>query len=216
MGWDQRRTGWQDDRVAEAYDARRFQTPMQRRKHANDASIVLRLLSNAGTNLRVLDAPAGTGRMVPNLVAAGHHVSGVDLSEAMLQRAATPQEAGSGFNGYLAGEIERLPFVDDAFDAAISLRFLFHVRDPKVRAALFAEFRRVAPWLVGHVRSRSNVKHTGRWLRSRVGLSRRYRPAPSVSKLRAELEASGWTLVAAPPVSRLFSDKRIFLAKRST
>lgn len=213
--WTTRRTGWTDDGVAAAYDARRFGSVLGRRKHANDARIVVSLLARVGSGLRVLDAPTGTGRMVGDLVEAGHRVVGVDLSEAMLARGNSPA-ASFEFPGNVAAEIERLPFPDDTFDAAVALRFLFHVRDGEVRHALLTELRRVAPWLVGHERAAENVKHAGRFLRSRIGLRSRYRPAPRRADLTRELESAGWTLVAAPPVSRLFSDKRMFLARRST
>ena len=215
MAWTERREGWTDERVATDYDARRFSGPMQRRKHANDARLVTGLLEQAGKELHVLDAPTGTGRMVGDLLEAGHRVTGIDLSQPMLHQARSATGSDSSrFRGCLAGEIERLPFQDDAFDAVISLRFLFHARDPAVRARLLAEFRRVSPWLIGHVRSRENLKHAGRWLRSQAGLSRRYRPAQGRRELRGELGASGWDLVKCTPVSRIFSDKVLFLAKR--
>lgn len=215
MAWIERREGWTDERVASDYDARRFGGPMQRRKHANDARLVTGLLARAGTHLEILDAPTGTGRMVQDLLAAGHRVTGIDLSEPMLHQAklAASQE-DAGFRGYLSGEIERLPFQNDAFDAVISLRFLFHAKDPAVRAALLTEFHRVSHWLVGHVRSRENLKHAGRWLRSQAGLSRRYRPAQGRRELAEELANSGWELTECSPVSRVFSDKVLFLAKR--
>lgn len=214
MGWSERREGWRDEQVAEAYDARRFRTPLQRAKHNNDARIVGRLLGQVGQGLRVLDAPTGTGRMVPELLAAGHRVVGIDLSTAMLTRAADGAGDG-GFVGHAAGEIERLPFADDAFDAAISLRFLFHAKDRAVRIALYRELARVAPALVGHVRARGTLKHGGRWLRSRVGAARRYRPAPTRAITAAELREAGWELTDYVPVSRAFSDKALFLARRA-
>lgn len=215
MAWTERREGWIDDQVASDYDARRFGGPMQRRKHANDARLVMALLARAGPKLSVLDAPTGTGRMVQDLLAAGHRVAGIDLSGPMLHQAKQAASADdAGFRGYLSGEIERLPFQDGAFDAVISLRFLFHAKDPAVRARLLLEFHRVSHWLVGHVRSRENLKHAGRWLRSQAGLSRRYRPAQGRRELAAELAESGWELTACSPVSRVFSDKVLFLAKR--
>ena len=166
MGWTERRDGWRDEEVAAAYDARRFRTPLQRAKHANDARIVARLLGSVGAGLRVLDAPTGTGRMVPELLAEGHRVVGIDLSTAMLSRAAGG-DAETGFVGHAAGEIERLPFASDAFDAAISLRFLFHARDRAVRSACTAaRSRRARPR--GSRAAAGTLKHGGRWLRSHV------------------------------------------------
>lgn len=208
MSWAERRSDWQDEGVAGEYDARRFRTGMQKRKHANDARIVLRLLERAGSGLRVLDAPFGTGRMRPELVAAGHEVVGLDISRAML--AQSPDASAPRING----ELERLPFADGAFDAAISMRFLFHVREPAMRARILGEFGRTCRWLVGHERERLSLKHRARTLRKRIGLRDRTRPMPSREELSSELAAAGWTMVAWQPVSRLFSDKALYLARR--
>lgn len=212
MSWERRREGWQAQGVAAEYDDHRFRTPLQKRKHANDAAIVLRLLREAGDVRTVLDAPTGTGRMIGDLERAGHRVVGVDLSQAMLAQASAQNGRDAAL---LSAEIERLPFADDAFDAAISLRFLFHVRDEAARGALLRELRRTSRWLVVHERARGSFKHASRYVRSRVGLSKRYRPSPSRDEYEAELDEAGWRLVRTVPVSRLFSDKQFLLAERA-
>jgi SAM-dependent methyltransferase len=110
----------------------------------------------------------------------------------------------------------RLPFPSAAFDAVVSLRFLFHLA-PAERLLALAEMRRVAQGgvVVGEVRYRWTLKHLGRWLRSRVGLARRYRPSAGRGAIRRELAAAGLELVRLSPLSRLFSDKALFLARPS-
>lgn len=211
MGWDERRRGWRAEDVASGYDAQRFEGPLDRAKHRNDARKVLALLREIGPGpLRVLDAPVGTGRMVPDLEAAGHSVTGVDLSPAMLEA------GGRGAGGGAAlGEIERLPFRDDAFDAAISLRFLFHARDAGARERMLTELARVAGALVVHERCRLTWKHRSRELRGRLGARSSPRPAPDLAELRAELARSGWRVERQEFVSRAFSDKVLVLARRA-
>lgn len=211
MGWEERRGGWRAEDVASGYDAQRFSGRLDRAKHRNDARKVLALLRAVGAApLRVLDAPVGTGRMVPDLEAAGHRVTGVDLSPAMLDAGGRGAGAGAAL-----GEIERLPFRDDAFDAAVSLRFLFHARDPDARARMLTELARVAGALVVHERCRLTLKHRSREVRGRLGARKAPRPAPDLENLRAELARSGWRAERHLFVSRAFSDKVLVLARRA-
>ena len=209
MSWDERRAGWRASEVAESYDGQRFTGRLDRVKHANDARRVLGLLALVGpAPLRILDAPVGTGRMLPDLASAGHSVVGVDLSEAMLAAGGARASGGA-----VRGEIERLPFADGAFDAAISLRFLFHARDPEVRRRLLVELRRVAGALVVHERCAETLKHRARRARKAFALARRYRHACTRDEFRAELEAAGWRTERVERVSLLFSDKVLVLAR---
>ena len=74
--------------------------------------------------------------------------------------------------------------------------------------------RRVARvGLVGQVAYRWNAKHLGRWARSRAGLARKYRPSQDRRDIQRELAEAGLELVELVPVSRLFSDKALFLAR---
>jgi SAM-dependent methyltransferase len=208
-----KRDTWRDARVAAEYDERRFGGPFGRRKQRRDEALVRALLGlGAGTGgSRALDLPCGTGRLEPTLAAAGYRVVGVDVSLPMMRagRAAGRQRAA-----LIAASAFRLPFAPGAFAAALSARFLFHLDDRAQRVAVLAELRRVtAGAVVGQVRHRGNWKQLGRWLRSRLGLARRYRPSHSRTEIAAELEAAGLELIELRPVSRLFSDKAFFLAR---
>jgi demethylmenaquinone methyltransferase/2-methoxy-6-polyprenyl-1,4-benzoquinol methylase len=63
---------------------------------------------------RVLDACCGTGDLALAAKAAGGTVTGLDFSEAMLERA----RRKSGAVEWLQGDLLRLPFSDRSFDAA--------------------------------------------------------------------------------------------------
>jgi SAM-dependent methyltransferase len=206
-----KRDAWRDARVAAEYEARRFGTPLRRLKHRHDEELVLALLARAGGAGSVLDLPCGTGRLFPALVADGRRVTGADIALEMLRagRAARPA-AGVAL---LQSDALHLPFRDAAFDAVVSQRFLFHLERPE-RVAVLRELARVARLaVIGQVRLRGNAKHLGRYLRSRVGLAARYRPAGGRAQLLAELSEAGLELVELRPVSRLFSDKALFLAR---
>jgi len=206
-----KRDAWRDERVAAEYEARRFATPLARLKHRRDAALVLALLRATPGVTHVLDCPAGTGRLLPDLRAAGYRAVGADVALEMLRagRALRAERAP-----LVQADASRLPFPSAAFDAVVSLRFLFHLT-PEERRRSLAEMRRVVRGgvVVGEVRYRWTLKHLGRWLRSRVGLPRRYRPSSGRTVLERELRSAGLELVHVRPLSRLFSDKALFLAR---
>src|SRR5262245_4778413 len=211
----EKRDRWRDARVAREYDARRFSGVLGRRKHRRDAACVLALLARAGEVRRVLDLPCGTGRMFAPLAGAGFRVAGADVSREMLGASRARSEARpANLVGSVQSDVLRLPFAPGAFDAVVCLRFLRHVKDPEVRVAMLGEMARVARrGVVGEARYRWSLKHLGRFLRSRVGLTRKYRPSQGRAGLRAELARAGLELVELRPASHLFSDKAFFLAR---
>jgi ubiquinone/menaquinone biosynthesis C-methylase UbiE len=84
---------------------------------------------------RVLDVAAGTGLATRELVARGALVTGIDLSEPMLERARRHVANAT----FLHGRAEELPFEAGTFDAAVSAQ-AFHWFD---RSRALAELVRV-------------------------------------------------------------------------
>ena len=206
-----KRDRWRDARVAGEYEARRFGTPLARWKHRRDEELVLALLARSGPHASVLDLPCGTGRLFPALARAAPLVLGADLALEMMQagRAARPEARVPLFQA----DALRLPLAAQSVDALVSLRFLFHF-EPAERVAMLAEFARVARRaVIVQVRLAASAKHLARGLRARVGLARRFRPAQGRAELTAELAAAGLELVELAPLSRLFSDKALVLAR---
>ncbi|MGE3173015.1 MAG: class I SAM-dependent methyltransferase [Planctomycetota bacterium] len=87
----------------------------------------------------VLDAPCGTGRLLPFLRQREHRVVQADRALAMLQQA---RELGGGTPGALAHALA-LPFADRAVDGVVMFRFLHHLDRQAAKAAV-AEACRVA------------------------------------------------------------------------
>jgi SAM-dependent methyltransferase len=202
---------WRDEHVAAQYEARRFAAPLARWKHRHDVALVCRLLTRVTGAELVLDLPTGTGRLLPGLRAAGKRALGADLALEMLRAG---QGLREGDAPLVQADAAHLPFRDGAVDAVVSLRFLFHLT-PEERRPVYAEMRRVGGVVIGEVRYRWTLKHAGRWLRSRVGLSRRYEPSAGRREIAEELAAAGLELTELWPVSRVFSDKALFLARRA-
>jgi demethylmenaquinone methyltransferase / 2-methoxy-6-polyprenyl-1,4-benzoquinol methylase len=98
------------DRIAPVYDAmnRVMTAGLDRRWRAATASAVVR------PGDRVLDACCGTGDLALACTRAGGHVTGLDFSERMLERA----RRKSGEVEWVQGDALGLPFEDGSFDSA--------------------------------------------------------------------------------------------------
>jgi ubiquinone/menaquinone biosynthesis C-methylase UbiE len=90
------------------------------------------------------DLGCGPGLLVAELVrqAPGLHVTGVDLSDEMLEQASKmARRAGLGARAaFKKGDVRRLPFPDGSLDLAVSTLSLHHWSDP---CAVFDEVARV-------------------------------------------------------------------------
>jgi SAM-dependent methyltransferase len=89
------------------------------------------------TDLRVLDAGAGTGGATRALLKKGARVAAVDLSTSMLTELA--RQTG-GIVPTTIADIRALPMRDSAYDAAIAAYVINHFDDP---AAAITELNRV-------------------------------------------------------------------------
>jgi len=98
------------DRIAPVYDAMNhvMTAGLDRRWRAATAAEAVR------PGDRVLDSCCGTGDLAVACARAGGHVSGLDFSERMLERA----RRKSGEIEWVQGDALELPFEDGSFDAA--------------------------------------------------------------------------------------------------
>ena len=126
---------------AEGYTARRAAGKAWALEHA----VLERMLGDLPPGLRVLDAPFGAGRFIGLYHARNMQVTGLDISQAMLDVAV--REWGSQLDGCRldAGAADALPYVDDSFDLVVSFRFLSGIVDSGTALASMKEFARVSP-----------------------------------------------------------------------
>ena len=93
---------------------------------------------------RVLDLGCGAGTdslVAAQMVGAGGHVTGIDMTAAMLAKArAAAAELGVTNVEFVEGEAERLPFSDASFDVVISNGVIDLIPD---KDAVLAELYRV-------------------------------------------------------------------------
>ncbi len=138
------------DRAAARYDrAERW----ERRLFGADARDLVREAHG-----KILEIAVGTGRNFP-LYPPGARVTGIELSPAMLARAAERAAASGGEIDVRQGDAQQLPFAAESFDTVVCTFALCTI--PDERAAL-AEARRVLRpdgtlLLVEHVRSPNRV-----------------------------------------------------------
>ncbi|MDX2165790.1 MAG: methyltransferase domain-containing protein [Deltaproteobacteria bacterium] len=108
-----------------------------------DAAALQLLVDAAGTAAddTVLDVACGPGLVACAFAHTARHVTGIDLTPAMLERGrALAAEQGLSNVTFQRGNVLPLPFADASFSIVVS-RFAFHhFQDP---AAVLAEMRRV-------------------------------------------------------------------------
>ncbi|HEC14461.1 MAG TPA: class I SAM-dependent methyltransferase [Rhodospirillales bacterium] len=95
-----------------------------------------------GTSGRILDAGVGTGRNMPFYPAASQ-VTGIDLSPAMLARAAWRKGKLGAEVELLEMDVRKTSFADGTFDTIIST-FLFCVLEPEDQLPALLELKRIA------------------------------------------------------------------------
>jgi ubiquinone/menaquinone biosynthesis C-methylase UbiE len=109
---------------------------------ANEAALKLIVeAAQAGPADEVLDVACGGGIVVCAFAPVVKHATGIDMTQAMLERArALAAEKGVANVTWREGEVERLPFPDGSFTIVVTRFAMHHFLDP---AAVFREMLRV-------------------------------------------------------------------------
>lgn len=107
---------------------------------AASPSPFLAAIGPLGTD-RVLDVACGNGRLTVMLAKMTHHVTGIDLTAAMIdQGRALQAEARMTNLEWQVGDVLPLPFPNGAFSLVVSQAAFHHLADP---AAVLTEMARV-------------------------------------------------------------------------
>jgi len=157
---------------------------------------------------RVLDLGCGTGVLSVALAALGQHVTGIDISQAMLDKIDVKCPTGS--ITLRQGDIFNLPLEDASFDGVITRWVVPHFRDwPKILKEA-ARVLRPGGTLVFDQCSRDNYELAQRWgdleyakfgydPRARAANSMFY-AAASVEELQLAADVAGLQLVNVVPL----------------
>ena len=205
------RDTYQNERVAEVYDAARFAGCYGRFYNQRELDALDVGLTHVKSGSRVLDLACGTGRISERLIATNRlQVVGMDISFAMLELAR--KKLGCQIS-LLAGEAERFPFADGSFDWVVSVRLFGHL-PPPVRAAALAEVSRVvrhgaiiAFYLL------NPITRVRRFVKSLIQPNPHWHPA-SREQIVAELAARGLKVVEIHPVIPLVDQAHVFVATK--
>ncbi len=91
----------------------------------------------------VLDAGCGDGIYSTEAARRGAHVTGIDMSEAMLAKAKKRSDAQGVAVDWQRGDVQKLSFPDGNFDIVVAITLLCLVSDPRI--AIFEMARVLAP-----------------------------------------------------------------------
>ena len=103
-------------------------------KHSNHYGLNLVLnLSGPGKDDTVLDVACGPGIIACEYARFVNHVTGIDLTPAMIEQAKLLQrEKGFTNIDWKIGDVSNLPFDDEAFSIVVTRSSLHHMIDPKI------------------------------------------------------------------------------------
>ncbi len=176
------------DRLAEAY-AREVGGELAGKPL--DRALLATVAEGAAGRGPVGDLGCGPGHVAAHLAGLGADVVMVDLSPAMVRRAAAAVPAGRA----LVGDLRSLPLADGSLAAAVCLYSLIHLDDDGLRGACREVARVLAPGgqvLVGYHRGDDTV-HPGELWGVPVSLGFRFLPDALVT---GALEDAGLAVTA--------------------
>jgi SAM-dependent methyltransferase len=164
----------------------------------SEQRVMQQILSELPDGLKVLDVPFGTGRFVPFYLEKNMDVSGLDISEEMLQSAKKNLKEDYDKCHLSIGTAENLPFEDNAFDLVVCFRFLQAIIP-------FGMVKNVLPELSRVTKSYAILELNIRKDKKLFGLPPRNHQAMRGSLKRAKIEAllnnSGFRILKIYPIS---------------
>jgi ubiquinone/menaquinone biosynthesis C-methylase UbiE len=134
-----------------------FESPIGRLVKQYESRLLLEMIEPVREE-RLLDVGCGTGIFTLDLLAAGTHVTGLELSFPMLRRAGK-KAAGYPFHP-VQGDMRRLPFADNSFDKTVSVTAIEFLEDAREGVAelfrvtrpggmvVVASLNSLSPWAV--------------------------------------------------------------------
>lgn len=221
MGFDyERRTrgAYQDVRVAKAYrDLYATKNGWRnlparvvtRRERRTVADLIGRV-----PHRRILDLPAGSGKLAVVLAACGSEIVAADISESML-RLARAEYARIGYRRVsftVADAVDLDKFAHAPFDLAVCLRLLHRV-PCELRRTMLAEIASVAPYAIVSYGIENSFHKARRVLRKTVFSGHTWsRCSCSMAEARTEVESS-FEIVERAWIAPVLSQELIFLLR---
>ncbi|AHZ83968.1 2-polyprenyl-3-methyl-5-hydroxy-6-metoxy-1,4-benzoquinol methylase [Bdellovibrio bacteriovorus] len=112
------------------YEAQDDPIALLRNQHKVEMPWILESIRrNIGYKAEILDMGCGAGFLANDLAAAGHKVTGIDLSTSSLKVAESRDLTHSVH--YRQGDVYQVPFPNESFDVVAAMDLLEHVSDPQ-------------------------------------------------------------------------------------
>ncbi|MCK4298129.1 MAG: methyltransferase domain-containing protein [Planctomycetes bacterium] len=205
-------------RFANPQSAAAYEERFQRRKAGTnrlEAWALRRALSRLGHLDRVLDVPAGTGRLFDVLSDYTREAAvASDVSVEMLDLARSQSEDTGDVVHLVQADLLALPFADDAFDAVVCVRFVHHLRSGRTRVEALGELARVSRRYV----VMTFFDYLGVWgMRQGWKRLRGKKPNPSavpLARFQAEAARAGLRFVRSVRVLPALSEERIVVLEK--
>ena len=192
------------DKWPERYDAW-FETPIGALIKSYEAALLMGLLRPAAGE-RILDAGCGTGIFSEDILCAGAHVAGIELSLPML-RGAEARLKAHPFHA-VQGDMAWLPFSDNTFDKAVSVTALEFIAD--AQGAVMELFRVTRPG--GYVVV-ATLNSLGPWAERRKEAASKGHPLFRKAIFRSPREIMALAPVQGTVKTAIFFDKHDPLAR---
>lgn len=186
---------YKSETVAEGFDALRFGGPIgEIVQHTQEVLLMAAFGPIRGRT--ILDVGTGTGRAALAFARAGAVVTGIDASEQMLAVARRTAEERTLAATFQIGDAHAIPFADQHFECAVSLRVIMHT--PNWQQCV-RELCRVAQWrlVIDFPSSQSAAAIESRSRRKKLARGEKveaYRTL-AVNDVRAVIEAAGFKII---------------------
>jgi len=185
------RTEYQDTDTAEQYDQKRFSTLSGKLFQWAEQRVLERILGEVPRGSLVMDAPCGTGRLLPLYLSKGLRLVGSDISAEMINVARRRTERWKDGRNFLRMDFVQIPLSDNSVDAVFSIRFLPHF-PPSERIRMLREFRRVSRGQVIISLSVSNGwMRVRRMIKAMLGHDKPVRNPATLTEICHELNTAG-------------------------
>jgi SAM-dependent methyltransferase len=168
-----------------------------------DERMVCRALHDLPAGARILDLPCGGGRVSRFLRKRGFELVAADYSRFMLI------ESEASAEHRCQADVQRLPFRDRAFDAAVCFRFM-QSAPMEVRIQALAELARVAARVVINYPNVYSLRGLRRFVFGGRPLTNRV----SEQQVQAELESAGLEVLGFGYKPRLLYEDFVVIAQR--